>query len=283
MASLSPLDYKVPIVNPDGTPTREFMRKWSQQQQINGTVPGDAAALSTILDGYTMTPGGILVRGASAWGGLNPPGSGNEFLRGGSTPQWSQVDEADLNLTDLLTANVSTARHGLAPKLPNDATKYLDGTGGYSVPAGGGGGGFHGAKTYFNTDKTGINISSVYDIVFDAAEFDTDSMFSTGSGDRLTIPAGYTYAQMSASCVVGSITANMEIFIRQFSSAGTEIYQSRQYVSNLGNFSIGTSSNLFSISSGDYFKMSIFSTDTSVTLYANYASLIKTTLAAQLY
>ena len=40
--------------------------------------------------------------------------------------------------TDL---NVSTSAHGLAPKLPNDATQYLDGTGSYSVPAGGGGGG----------------------------------------------------------------------------------------------------------------------------------------------
>jgi len=36
--------------------------------------------------------------------------------------------------TDL---NVSTAKHGLAPKAPNDATKYLDGTGAYTVPAGG--------------------------------------------------------------------------------------------------------------------------------------------------
>jgi len=39
--------------------------------------------------------------------------------------------------TDL---NVSITAHGLAPKAPNDATKYLDGTGAYSVPAGGGGG-----------------------------------------------------------------------------------------------------------------------------------------------
>jgi hypothetical protein len=37
--------------------------------------------------------------------------------------------------TDL---NVSTSKHGLAPKLPNDATKFLDGTGAYSTPAGGG-------------------------------------------------------------------------------------------------------------------------------------------------
>jgi hypothetical protein len=40
--------------------------------------------------------------------------------------------------TDL---NVSTSAHGLAPKLPNDATKYLDGTGAYSTPPGSGGGG----------------------------------------------------------------------------------------------------------------------------------------------
>jgi hypothetical protein len=42
--------------------------------------------------------------------------------------------------TDITTRNVSTSAHGLTPKLPNDATKYLDGTGAYSVPAGGGGG-----------------------------------------------------------------------------------------------------------------------------------------------
>ena len=48
--------------------------------------------------------------------------------------------------TDL---NVSTSKHGLAPKLPNDATKYLDGTGAYTVPAGGGGGTDSGFATAF--------------------------------------------------------------------------------------------------------------------------------------
>lgn len=42
--------------------------------------------------------------------------------------------------TDITTLNVSTTAHGLTPKLPNDATKYLDGTGAYTVPPGGGGG-----------------------------------------------------------------------------------------------------------------------------------------------
>lgn len=51
-----------------------------------------------------------------------------------------KVTEAMQVLADNTTNNVSTSKHGYAPKLPNDATKYLDGTGNYTVPAGGGGG-----------------------------------------------------------------------------------------------------------------------------------------------
>lgn len=39
--------------------------------------------------------------------------------------------------TDITTNNVTNSKHGLAPKLPNDATKYLDGTGAYTVPPAG--------------------------------------------------------------------------------------------------------------------------------------------------
>lgn len=48
--------------------------------------------------------------------------------------------EANLVTTDVITNNVSITKHGFAPKAPNDATKYLDGTGVYTVPAGSGGG-----------------------------------------------------------------------------------------------------------------------------------------------
>jgi len=50
------------------------------------------------------------------------------------------VTDANLSTSDITTNDVSTTKHGFAPKLPNDATKYLDGTGNYSTPAGGGGG-----------------------------------------------------------------------------------------------------------------------------------------------
>ena len=45
------------------------------------------------------------------------------------------ANEAYLAFTDVTTANASTSKHGLLPKLPNDGTKYLDGTGAYTVPA----------------------------------------------------------------------------------------------------------------------------------------------------
>lgn len=52
----------------------------------------------------------------------------------------SSITEAKQILADNTTHDVSTTKHGYAPKLPNDATMYLNGTGTYSVPAGGGGG-----------------------------------------------------------------------------------------------------------------------------------------------
>lgn len=50
----------------------------------------------------------------------------------------SLVTDATLPTSDITTNDVSTSKHGFTPKLPNDATKFLDGTGAYSVPTGGG-------------------------------------------------------------------------------------------------------------------------------------------------
>jgi len=49
-------------------------------------------------------------------------------------PSWGAVVEADITLAANTTNNVSTTKHGFAPVLPNDASKYLDGTGAYSTP-----------------------------------------------------------------------------------------------------------------------------------------------------
>ena len=46
------------------------------------------------------------------------------------------VTESTLTLTDNTTADVSTTKHGLVPKLPNDSSKYLNGLGVWAVPPG---------------------------------------------------------------------------------------------------------------------------------------------------
>lgn len=46
------------------------------------------------------------------------------------------VTEAGLSLVDSTVNDVSTTKHGLAPKLPNDATKFLNGAGLYTTPPG---------------------------------------------------------------------------------------------------------------------------------------------------
>jgi len=48
----------------------------------------------------------------------------------------SQVNEGALAFTDITLADASSVKHGLLPKLPNDATKYLDGSGNWSSPGG---------------------------------------------------------------------------------------------------------------------------------------------------
>lgn len=48
------------------------------------------------------------------------------------------VTEAKMNISNVTTGNVTTAAHGFVPLPPNDATKFLDGTGNFSTPAGSG-------------------------------------------------------------------------------------------------------------------------------------------------
>lgn len=86
--SVNPLSYNVPIVNKDGTPTNEFMRKWAQQGGVNGSIPDftSAAVISGFLDTLGKTPGSILYRNTTVWTAF-PPGTAGQFLTTtGSTP-----------------------------------------------------------------------------------------------------------------------------------------------------------------------------------------------------
>jgi hypothetical protein len=140
---LNPLNWQMPLVDAQGFPTLEFQKKWAQQTQINGGIPdlSSPEAISAALDLLYTTPGGILVRGSTLWGGLASPNDATKFLNGDAAPAYAHVKDSDLSTSDIATNDVSIAKHGFAPKAPNDATKFLNGVGAYTVPAGGGGGG----------------------------------------------------------------------------------------------------------------------------------------------
>jgi hypothetical protein len=55
----------------------------------------------------------------------------------GSNSGDQTLSDATISTTDITTNNVSTSKHGFAPKLPNDASKFLNGVGAYAVPPSG--------------------------------------------------------------------------------------------------------------------------------------------------
>lgn len=96
-----------------------------------------------ILQYKTGSPGiWYIVKGDPGFTSLFATLVGSETLTNKTISTGSSMAESLLTFTDITTNNVSITKHGFAPKAPNDATKYLDGTGSYSVPAGGGGGGW---------------------------------------------------------------------------------------------------------------------------------------------
>ena len=136
--------------------------------------------------------------------------SGDVVASGGGTSstatiQPQTVTETKLLLSDTTTGNVSTAKHGFAPKLSNSATTYLDGTGAWTTPAGTGGEGGGtgdvvgpsssvdgeiavfsgvGGKTIKRSTSTGILKSTSG--VIGTASAGTDYLAPNGSGSNLT-------------------------------------------------------------------------------------------------
>jgi hypothetical protein len=83
---------------------------------------------SSKVSGATFPSSGLLV------GTTDTQTLTNKTIAGGSNTI-SGITEAMQSTSDVTTLNVSTSKHGYAPKSPNDATQYLDGTGNYSKPS----------------------------------------------------------------------------------------------------------------------------------------------------
>lgn len=105
--------------------------------------------------GFTFSGDGTLVVGTGVFslkntgpGATGPIGSGTATpvvtidAQGRVTALTSATitpPESAITFTDITTNDVSITKHGFAPKAPNDSTKFLNGVGAYSVPAGGSG------------------------------------------------------------------------------------------------------------------------------------------------
>lgn len=63
-----------------------------------------------------------------------PVSAANPIAVGDNDSRLIAKTDATISISDVTTNNVSTARHWWAPKLPNDATKFLDWTGSYTAP-----------------------------------------------------------------------------------------------------------------------------------------------------
>lgn len=116
---------------------------------VTGIVKGDGTAFSTAIAGdfptlnqNTSGNAATVTTNANLTGPVTSVGNATSITANAvttATINAGAVTEAKLTLANNTTANVTTGAHGFAPILPNDATRYLDGTGAYSTPAGAGG------------------------------------------------------------------------------------------------------------------------------------------------
>lgn len=188
-----------------------------------------------------------------------PTGHHASHESGGSDPVKLDDLAAPDDTTDL---DVSTSRHGLAPKLPNDATKYLDGTGAYSVPGGGGGGGVDLSevlwlKSFFddngflpaNLKKNLLKSIDVFDSVSGGGSIAYSPGVALADAHEIyaTYDLGAGYTKILLVCaLVGASTTNQGIFFCNTLSSGVpqngqmfmnEMNSSRSSLYNMPGFS----------------------------------------------
>lgn len=84
------------------------------------TTPSLGVATATSINGCTLTSGTL-----------------NGSVTGTNTGDQT-ISDATITFTDITTGNVSTTKHGFAPKGDGSTTKFLNANGAYSTPAGGG-------------------------------------------------------------------------------------------------------------------------------------------------
>lgn len=182
----------------------------ASQDQKEVTLNGSADALDSAVNGFVA----IAVSGTVNLTAGQFTGNGLIRLTGSPGAAFTVNCPATArlfvlqNLTDRAATLQVTGGAGndLELAASSAAVIYSDGANVYPVGAGGGGAGggaasswtapFRGAMAKFSADKTGVDLSGGFTLSWDAAEYDSDSIWSAGNPTRLTVPAGVTRVRL---------------------------------------------------------------------------------------
>ncbi len=136
---------------------------------------------------------------------------------------YQPVREENLLLRDTTLGDVSTTKHGFAPKVPNDATKYLDGTGAYSVPVGDPLG-----KTFFSTNSF-LPANTLFEALYTFPAIDFKNMNGQPDPVRSMSRARWTGANpQNFGWDVGALKTRMLVIFGLFRvrTSGSNIFMS---------------------------------------------------------
>lgn len=248
-------------------------------QPVATTVPNGTLCFITDEGVIEQSNGAAWVSYSSASTGLNQltgdvtagPGSGSQVatITNGAIVTAkiadAQVTEAKQVLVDNTTQDVSITKHGYAPKLPNDATKYLNGVGAWAVPAGGGGSDWDQVKTK-TADQDVINSTVLVDC--------TDLLIPVLAGETwiFELLLKYSAGGVSQDCTVafgvsaGNLTGTYQGFGFNISDAAThQTIAAIGLATTAASMAFGTSAVLGTPRIGRAFAQFTFSADANFT------------------
>lgn len=188
----------------------------------------------------------------------------------------SPVVEADQSLSDVTTDNVSTSKHGYAPKADGNAAHYLDGFGNWTTPAGGGGG----AQTPWASDINGNSFSLLGANQVSAsgftnlaatpntiANYDANkklgSMANGGANTFLQGTTPPTWTAISAAALPPLLSAYPQALTNNDNRTGGAVLQEQLTVTNSG-------SGWFVQATGTNITFAFYATNSAGVLVTNY-------------
>ena len=139
-AASAPPDAEYVTSTPDATLSAERVLTDTATVSWDRSIPGQIKATAGGVGGYTNEDA------QDAVGSILQDSVTVDFIYNDATPyitgvvKDNSITESMLSLADNTIKNATTSAHGLLMKLNGTATNYLDGTGVWSVPVGGGGG-----------------------------------------------------------------------------------------------------------------------------------------------